>query len=393
MTRTPDGQILTFTNLFPSNRRPLHGCFVKDRMERVAKHSGLDWQVLCPVPRVPLLLRRVLGRADDRVLAAEPVRESVDGIIVHHVHYFHLPGVSLRRQARRIAKACLPKVRELSADRRTVLDAHYLYPDGVAAMMIAKELSLPCVLTARGTDVNVLAEQPEVREQMVDAFGEAAAMFAVSDALRGRFEDIVGDGKVETARNGVDLELFRPGDRDAARLRLGLPLDCDLVLGVGRLIGGKGFHHAAQALAARNDGSRLVLVGEGPDRERIAGLLPADRVHFLGSLDRAAVASAYQACDVFVLPSYREGWPNVVTEALACGRPVVASAVGGIPEILADPGVSRLVPAGDVEALGTAIADFLASPPDPVQARALADRYSWSATVVKLSDLFRRLLP
>jgi glycosyltransferase involved in cell wall biosynthesis len=94
-----------------------------------------------------------------------------------------------------------------------------------------------------------------------------------------------------------------------------------------------------------------------------------------------------------VLPSYREGWPNVVTEALACGRPVVASDVGGIPEILADPGVSRLVPAGDVEALGTAIADFLASPPDPVQARALADRYSWHATVVKLSDLFRRLVP
>jgi glycosyltransferase involved in cell wall biosynthesis len=384
------GQILTFTNLFPSAGRPIHGSFVKDRMERVARHSGLDWQVLCPVPRVPLLLRY---RGDDRLLAAEPARETVDGVVVHHVHYFHLPGLSLRRQARRIGNACLAKVAELSASRPTVLDAHYLYPDGVAAMTIAKELDLPCVLTARGTDVNVLAARPEIRAQMVAAFDGAAAMLAVSDALRLAFDGIVGEGRVETARNGVDLEHFRPGDRLAARERLGLPAAGALVLGVGRLIEGKGFHDAAAALATRDDGSRLVLVGDGPDRARIAACLPADRVHFLGTLDRAAVARAYQACDVCVLPSYREGWPNVVTEALACGLPVVASDVGGIPEILVDPAVARLVAPGDVAALGTALWEFLDAPPDPVQARALAERYSWNATVVKLSDLFRSLVP
>jgi glycosyltransferase involved in cell wall biosynthesis len=316
----------------------------------------------------------------------------VAGTTVYHVPYFHLPGVSVRRQARRIAKACLPHVRELARAMPTVLDAHYVYPDGVAAMMIAKELDLPCVVTARGTDINLLGERPHVRAQMRSQLAGAHRLFAVSDALRDRFAAILGGDRVETARNGVDLEVFRPGDARKARFELGLPADPKLVLGVGRLIEVKGFHHAAAALLRHAPEAHLVLVGAGPDRARIAQGFPADRVHFLGSRDRREVALAYQACDVFVLPSYREGWPNVVTEALASGRPVVASVAGGIPQILTDPTVSTLVPVGDVDALGGAIAAFLGAPPDPVQARALAERYSWEETVVMLSDVFQRVL-
>jgi glycosyltransferase involved in cell wall biosynthesis len=387
-TSAPAGQILTFTSLFPSTARPRHGLFVQDRMARVAAHSGLAWRVVCPLPGVPWPLRRPL----DSVLAREPALEQVAGVSVHHVRYFHLPGLSLRVQARRVAAACLPVVREIASAAPTVLDAHYLYPDGVAAMRIAAALGLPCVVTARGSDLNVLAEVPAIRAQMQSAFAGATALLAVSDDLRRRFDAIVGPGRTRVSRNGVDLELFAPGDRGSARERLGLPLDRRLVLGVGRLVADKGFDLAAESMRSRTDGAMLVLAGEGPFAARIRQALGAERVRFLGSLPRERLADAYRACDVMVLPSSREGWPNVVAEALASGLPVVASSVGGIPEILQDREVGELVAPGDVAALGAAIDRFLRQPVNPAKPRLLAARYSWRETIEELTGLFRASL-
>lgn len=386
-------QILTFTNLFPSASRPAHGLFVQDRMRRVAEASGLEWQVVCPVPRVPMPLRR----ASDRILAAMPSSEEVDGVTVHNVPYFHLPGLSLRRQAGRIVRACQPVVERLAQGKSTVIDAHYVYPDGVAALKIADRLALPAVVTARGTDVNVVAARPGIRSQVRTEMAKAAALFAVSTALCRQFDSVLGEsGRVQLARNGVDLQGFRPPVDDAEKLlacrQLGLPEGVPLVLGVGRLIDSKGFHHAAAALRNLGGDSVLVLVGEGPDRGRIQKLLPPDRIRFLGSLPKSDLATAYRASDLFVLPTYREGWPNVVTEALASSLPIVASAVGGIPEICSDLSVSRLVPPGDETALATAIQEFLVTPPDPKRVRAQAMEYSWDDTIDMLSKLFQELV-
>lgn len=388
-----NGQILTLTNLFPSAIRPLHGRFVQDRMRRVAEASGLQWQVVCPIPRVPRLFRR----AADAALAAMPPREEVDGVLVHNVPYLHLPGVSQRRQAGRIAKACRPVLAKLAAGKPSVVDAHYVYPDGVAAMQLADQLGLPGVVTARGSDVNVIANNPAIRTQVRASMAKAKALFAVSGALCRQFEAVLGEtGRVQLARNGVDLEVYRPpadaAEKLAARRQLGLPGDRKLVLGVGRLVDTKGFQHAAGALDDLGGDSVLVLVGEGPERARIAARLPSARIKFLGGLSQPAVAAAYRACDVLVLPTYREGWPNVITEALASGLPVVASEVGGIPEICTDLAVSKLVPPRDEAALAAAIAEFFATPPDPVQVRAQANRYSWSETVSMLSMLFQELV-
>ncbi len=154
MAVTP--RIVTFTNLFPSARRPAHGRFVFERMRRVADATGFDWVVVNPLPRVPRLLRR----ATDAALDAEPDREEVMGVAVHRPRYRHFPGMSQNAQARRMASAALDTVAELCRDRVAVIDAHYLYPDGVAALRIAGQLGVACFVTARGTDLNVLAEIP-----------------------------------------------------------------------------------------------------------------------------------------------------------------------------------------------------------------------------------------
>ena len=195
-------------------------------------------------------------------------------------------------------------------------------------------------------------------------------------------------------RNGVDLDRFRPGDPAAARRELGLPVTGRLLLGIGRLVAGKGFVLAAQALASLPDDVQLVLVGDGPERGPIE-IAAAGRVHCLGALPPDRVAIACRAADLLVLPSEREGWPNVVTEALASGLPVVATRVGGIPQILGEAPPSwlgALVPPRDVPALAAALRTVLATPPDRAAVAAFAQRYGWDEPVAQLVAVFRSAL-
>lgn len=379
--------LITFSNLYPSALQPTHGTFVAERMQRVvAGQADLELVVVCPVPAVPALL----ARGEHRVARRQPEQETVAGVPVWHPRYFHLPGLSLGKQAQRMARAALPVVQRLAAGRGAVLDAHYAYPDGVAALQIATQLGLPCVVTARGSDVNVLGADRRVAPLLRASMPRAYALLAVSDALRQRFAEVAGVApeRVLLARNGVDLAAFAPGDRAAARARLGLPANGRLVLGVGRLVEGKGFHLAAQALHALPPDVALVLVGDGPERARLQAAAPVGRLHLLGARARPEVAAAFQACDVFTLPSAREGWPNVVTEALASGLPVVATAVGGIPEIVSAPLAGELVPA-DANALAAALCRQLDRPDARASISAFAQRYSWDAPIALLRELFR----
>lgn len=387
------GGILTFTNLFPSAAMPLHGTFVRERMQRVVARGRYGWQVVAPVPHAPWWLRNSTYRRWAQV----PPVETGQGCTVHHPRYRHWPGISGRRQADAMAAAALPVVQSICAGGKWVLDAHYLWPDGVAAALIARRLGLPLVLTARGSDVNVAAADPVIRSRIRDAAGVAAQLVAVSSDLAQRLAGIAGvpAERVLRARNGVDLEAFRPGDPAAARRELGLPADGMLVLGVGRLVPGKGFDVALGAVQ-QLDGVRLVLVGDGPERSRLAEAGGAHLV-LLGEQPRERVALAMRACDVLVLPSEREGWPNVVTEALASGLRVVASAVGGIPEILGHPSdadrrLGALVPPRDPVALAAALRAVLASHCDRDAVRAHAAQWSWDEPVAALCRVFDCLL-
>ena len=380
--------VVTFTNLFPSAAMPTHGLFVRERMRRVVAAGGFSWTVVAPVPRVVWPLRRAVFRDWDAV----PAREEVEGVVVHHPRFRHWPGVSQRRQATAVREGARALVRELCADGDVVLDAHYLWPDGVAAGELAQELGVPFTLTARGSDVNVLAQDPKVAARIAAVAARARRCMAVSDALATKFAAAaqLPSDAVHTVRNGVDLQRFAPGDRARARAELGLPRDGRVAVGVGRLVPGKGFAVAAEAVGRVRD-LRLVLVGDGPERGRIEAA-GGGRVTFLGAQPPEQVACAYRAADVFVLPSEREGWPNVVTEALASGLPVVASRVGGIPQILGEappPHLGALTSPGDVDGVAVALQRVLAAGDRRADVRAHAERYGWDEPVEALVSTFR----
>ncbi|MFO1052095.1 MAG: glycosyltransferase [Planctomycetota bacterium] len=382
------GTIVTFTNLFPSSALPRHGLFVKERMQRVASALAAPWQVVCPVPLVPRLLRH---RAADRVFAAMPVEEVVDGVRISHPRYRHVPGFSMRRQAERMVDGARETIARLCAARPVVIDAHYVYPDGVAALRLAAELGVPCFVTARGSDINVLAQDPRIAEQIRAAVATATRLFAVGEPLARAFAQVAGvaPSRVEVVRNGVDLERFRPGDRRQARAQLGLPEGVALVAGVGRLVRGKGFHLMARALRHLPEAVHFAVAGDGPEREVLSTLAPPERLHLLGTRSPDDVATLLRASDVLVLPSENEGWPNVVTEALASGVPVVATPVGAVPEMLSSPLAGALIRNGDPAVLAREVGRILGAPRDRNALSAWARRFDWSAPVEKLCAAFR----
>jgi glycosyltransferase involved in cell wall biosynthesis len=280
--------------------------------------------------------------------------------------------------------------------RFDLIDAHYCYPDGVAAVLLGRSLGKPVVITARGTDVNLIPEYRAPRRLVRWAAAQAAGLIAVSEALRERLIELgVPGSRIQVLRNGMDLDLFAPQDRASARRELGLDTDGPIVLSVGPPVPLKGVDLVIRATAALRD-TKLIIVGEKPEttvlRRLAQDLYLGERVRFLGSMSQQRLATVYNAADVLVLASAREGFPNVLLEALACGTPVIATAVGGVPEIVHGRAVGRLVQERTPEAIAEALRDLLADPPARTAVRAYAERFAWGPTTAGQLRLFRSIL-
>jgi glycosyltransferase involved in cell wall biosynthesis len=380
--------ILTLTGLFPSAARPRHGIFVEERLRHLVAAGGITASVVAPVPWFPFTSRRFGEYAD---FARTPRTDVRHGLDVTYPRYLVIPKVGMSVAPFLFAVALLPLVRRLKRQHPglALIDSHFLYPDGVAACLLGKWLGIPVLLTARGSDVNLYPKYAVPRRLIRWAVGHAARVVTVSDALRDALLALGADpAKVITLRNGVDLQRFQPGDRTAARSQLGLT--GPTVLSVGNLLELKGHQLLIEALAEL-PGVTAVIAGEGPMRpalERLARELGlSDRVRLLGNLPQEELVACYNAADLLVLASSREGMPNVVLESLACGTPVVATAVGGIPELIDSDESGRLLTDRSAAAIARAVQALLASPPDRSGVAAQGARFSWNPTIEGLRRL------
>lgn len=379
---------LTLTTLYPNRSQPYHGLFVEQRLLRLVATGRLAGAVVAPVPWVPpggALLRRY------RAMARVPPSEERGGLAITHPRFPVVPKIGMPWAPRLMALGIGGHVRRVFAAKRCeLLDAHYFYPDGVAAALLRRDLRCPLVITARGSDINLIAQFAAPRRQILWAANEAAAVVAVSEALRDRIVELgVPRDKVVVLRNGVDLERFRPLPEAESPRRAGSRL-----LTVANLVPGKGHDVAIGALAHVADAS-LTLAGDGPLRghlERLVARLGLERrVRFLGAVAPAALVEHYNEADATVLVSAREGMPNVVLESLACGTPVIASAVGGIPEVLKSPVAGVLLEQRTPESLASAIRELSATPPPRAAVRAFAADLGWERTVAGQLELYERV--
>ncbi|MBF0142814.1 MAG: glycosyltransferase [Magnetococcales bacterium] len=367
-------------------------------MDSLRRNGAEVVAVVAPVPWFPLG-HACFGRYG--VFARVPRREDRQGVVVHHPRYPVIPKVGMSLAPFLLAAAVAPFLSRL---RRQgcgfdLIDAHYFYPDGVAAALLGRLLNVPVVVTSRGSDLNAIAGYAAPRHLIRWAAGQAAALVTISMDLRQRLVRLgVPEAKVRVVRNGVDWEHFHPPEvSPAPRSPLsgaGSPGPGDrplALLCMGNLVPHKGTDLVIRALPALPRAA-LTIVGEGPEREKLEGLARelgvAGRVRFVGEVAPEETWRFHAEADLLVVASTREGIPNVIYESLACGTPVVATAVGGISEVLTHPAAGVLMTERTPEALVEALTRLGESRPGREVTREFSRRFSWDESSRELASLF-----
>jgi glycosyltransferase involved in cell wall biosynthesis len=389
----PPVRLLTFSTLYPNAARSNHGVFVENRLRHLVAGNDASSTVVAPVPWFPTTSPRF---GDWARHAAAPRQESRHGLTVLHPRYVVIPRVGMSLAPWLLYRAVLPLLRRMTAEQSfDAIDAHYLYPDGVAAVWLGRRLGLPVVVTARGTDVTLIPHYAVPRRLIRGAIEGAAALISVSAALKDALVSLGAPAsKVTVLRNGVDTGLFRPpADRDAARRSLGL--DRPTLISVGLLIERKGHHRTIEAMRQLPEFA-LLIVGEGPERDRLAGLIAqyglGERVRLLGPRPHAELPALYGAADALVLASSREGWANVLLEAMACGTPVVASNIWGNPEVVRQPAAGVIAAENAPSGIAAAVRALFSALPDRDATRSYAEQFGWEETTQGQLAVFRRVI-
>jgi len=431
--------ICSTTLCFPTPERPTQGVFIARRLAAIARHMPV--RVVVPVPWFPLLVEA------DCAGQAQPRNVGVGELPVRYARMFYFPrmlksldGMWYRRAlaaalrgcfescgtgvppvnspaGRRCHRGVLKQFLSRSDEGIELIDAHFVWPDGVGAWRVARRRGLPFVCTIRGKLVSQIAnvrKRRQIRDMLLDADG----LIAVSQSLANLACEVAGRRlDIAVIPNGVDATIFNrgacPTDRSMAtgmtRVGLGWTQETRYAISVGHVQALKGFHHLVQVwpeVRRRAGDVRLVLVGGPagePDYERrVAGLIEQNGlgggdgaeavVRLTGRLSAERVAALLRGAELFVLASRSEGWCNALAEALACGCPVVATDVGGNREIVDSSVLGHLVPAGDVGALTEAIVAALEAPWDRAAIASRGGRRDWQQVAAECVDVFQRVL-
>lgn len=386
-------KILTFSTLYPNAAQPHHGIFVEQRLRRLVASGTVDVRVMAPVPWFP---SRHRWFGEYSAFAAAPHSEERHGIRISHPRFPTIPKFGMTIAPMLLASAVWPAVKRLreSGFDFDLIDAHYFYPDGVAAATLAERCGVPFVVTARGTDLNLIPQHRAPRKMILAASARAAAVITVCEALRSEAIALgMPADHVITLRNGVDLEHFRLLEKVALRSKLGFHRRT--LLSVGRLIERKGHHIAIAALRELPDVD-LVIVGDGPMQSALVRLATetqvADRVRFAGARTHAQLVEYYNAADALVLASDREGMANVLLESLACGTPLIANPAWGTPEVVSKPAAGVLMRERSAAALADAARQLFAAYPQREDTRAHAETFGWDHTTRGQIELFSRIV-
>ena len=382
-------KILTFTTLYPNSETPQHGIFTRTSLGKLLDSGAVAARVVAPIPWFPFE-NRIFGKY---AAMAKSARERDDnGLQISYPRFPVVPKIGQRFAPVLLALASIPSIRRVikSGHDFDVIDAHYFYPDGVAAILLGRYFKKPVLIKALGSDVNVFGQMASSRRAIRWAARHAGAVTAVSASLKQALVDLgVDEHKITVLRNGVDLTLFEPSGRAQAREDLGL--DSFTLLSVGNLIEAKG-HHLAIEMLTRMDDARLIIAGHGPERIRLGRLARRlgveERVQFAGSVKQPQLALLYKAADAMILASRREGWANVLLESMACGTPVVGTDIPGIADVVRDPCAGRLFGELSVTGLEAAVRALRADYPARAATRCYAEQFSWAAPTASQAELY-----
>lgn len=385
-------RVLVVSKIFPNAQEPMLGPY--NRLKFGELNRRCEVTLLALVPWLPGVRR--FGSEAIRRRALIPRQEWVDELWVRHPRVVYAPKVGRPLSGALYAASILPYVLPLRGQIDAVLGS-FAYPDGFAAVAIGKLLGVPAVIECLGSDVNVLGADPLLQPALRWSFTRAAAVIAPSQPL---IDKVVALGarhdRARVVSTGIDKTLFRLRDARATRQELGFvgdALERRWFVFIGRLERSKGALDLLDALhrlrPEQRDRMQVVMVGDGVDRAACEEKAKGLPVHFTGVVKPPEVAQWLGAADVMVLPSWAEGKPNVVLEALTSGRRVLASDVGGIPSVVDRPELGRLVPAKAPERLAEALGDELEHRYAPEDVAAAVNFPSWGDVADEIHDVLQ----
>ncbi len=376
-------RLVVVTTFYPNACEPSRAVFLESLLGRIKKSKEIT--VVAPVPWNPLVPSRRL-----RCLTCLPKREYYNGVEVIRPRYFIIPKLDVLSGVM-YAFAVLPALRLLCRNSNILIHAHCAYPDGFGVALAAAILNVPFVLTAHGSDINVYTRRLLIRPQISWALRRAAGIVGVSASINSKMNELANTARktIHIPCAGYEPAIFYERERDVVRQNLKVAKDAKVVLFVGNLFPIKGVDIliTAWSLLTKQrrifETDRLVIVGEGPLHRRLEkaamDMSIEDSTVFLGALPNADVALWLNAANTLCLPSYNEGTPNVVVEALASGTPVVASNVGGIPDLFKDGTGGFLVEPGRPEMLAEALFAVLNTNWDRAVLASHVREYTWEA--------------
>lgn len=378
-------KVQIITNLYPLPWEPNRATFNRQQFKHLANR--------CTV-RIMVLLGWLSAFGKAASLEEKP--ETNPGI--DYLRYFYLPLIGRFTHAATLALSLLTRRKLIKNFDADCLLVSWAFPDGVASIILAKQIGIPAVIKVHGSDINMHLLHPLRAKQILWAMNNAQAVITVSKALARNLTTLgVPESKIHTIYNGLDHEMFRPRDQLKAKTELKLDTNRNLILFIGNLKIEKGcLELLTSFLAIENEipDTDLCYIGVGKEHATIASVVEKNglerRIFLLGSMDHQDLCKWIAASSVVALPSHNEGVPNVLLEAMACGKPVVATKVGGIPEIVEDV-AGILIEPHDERALNRALVQSIRNKWDENLISESVEKYDWEYNADQLLQLLENV--
>jgi peptidoglycan/xylan/chitin deacetylase (PgdA/CDA1 family) len=375
-------KILVITNLFPNIKEPARAVF---NFQQIKALKGIcELKVVAPIVHFRYPLSQV------------PLKEDLEGIETFHPRYLVIPRMLRFLYGWLFYLGIQKTVKDIAKTFRfDVILATWAYPDAFAAALIARKFKKPLIIKVHGSDVNILSRYPLRRAMMAYAFRRARAVIAVTRDLRAKIAAMgIPEEKIQVIPNGIDPKRIYPMDQKACRNALSLPMDKKIVCYIGNLVPVKGIDVLINAFSLlKDEDAVLAVVGDGPLKQRLMSLAGGkgvtDRIRFFGAQRHDRIPFFMNAADVHCLPSRHEGCPNVILEALGCGRPVVASHVGGVPEIIVSDDLGITVPPDHPELLASELKQALGRSWDHDNIHEASKIYRWEEGARRIAAICR----